>query len=130
MKIESLDTVFSEFIRLRDSDENGYCKCISCGRLFYYKELDCGHFVNRKHKSTRFDEKNCNAQCKSCNSYDEGNSVGYAKGLIEKHGQDVLDLLIAKKNTTTKISQFDIDTLGAMYREKVKELKKSKTLRP
>ena len=60
-----LDKVFSEYIRKRDT-HNGVFKCISCGRILPYEQADCGHYINRKHMSTRFDEMNCNAQCRSC----------------------------------------------------------------
>ncbi len=60
-----LDKVFSEYIRKRDT-RNGVFKCISCGRILPYEQADCGHYINRKHMSTRFDEMNCNAQCRSC----------------------------------------------------------------
>lgn len=66
MKVDALDRAFSKFIRLRDSDDNGLCRCISCGKLHMWDDIDCGHFVNRRHMGTRFDEKNCNAQCRSC----------------------------------------------------------------
>ena len=128
MKVDALDRAFSKFIRLRDSDENGLCRCISCGKIHAWDDIDCGHFVNRRHMGTRFDEKNCNAQCRSCNSFDEGNPAGYAKGLIEKYGAGVIDELLLKKALGRKWSQFEIDELAKYYREKCKELLKSKTI--
>ena len=81
-----LDTVFSRFIRLRDARKDGTFQCISCGRILPLDQADCGHYINRQHMSTRFSEKNCNAQCRSCNRFDEGNMQGYdvlcALGLI------------------------------------------------
>lgn len=126
MKTDALDRAFSEYIRLRDSDENGLCRCISCGKIHAWNDIDCGHFVNRRHMSTRFDEINGNAQCRSCNYYDEGNPVGYAKGLIEKYGAGIIDELLLKKKLCRKWSQFEIDELAKYYRKKCKELLKSK----
>jgi hypothetical protein len=38
--INKLDTSFSEFIRLRDSDKNGVCKCITCGDFKHWQDCD------------------------------------------------------------------------------------------
>ncbi len=84
MKRSPADDAFSLFTRLNESDDNGFCTCCSCGKIFYYKDGDCGHFVNRVKKSLRFSEINCHAQCKSCNRFDEGNGLGYSRFLIAK----------------------------------------------
>ena len=57
-----LDKEFSLFIRLRDCMPNGYFKCISCGQIKPFEQADNGHYLNRQHMSTRFDEMNFNAQ--------------------------------------------------------------------
>jgi hypothetical protein len=121
-----LDRVFSEFIRLRDASANGYVRCISCGKIDHWKEVDCGHYVNRKHLSTRWNEKNCNAQCRACNRFDEGNMLGYTKGLVKKYGHSILDELDMLKHQVSKLSDFEGKILIKHYQDKVKELKKQK----
>ena len=124
MKVDNLDRVFSEYIRLRDRIfGTQHCQCISCGKIQGWRELDCGHFVNRKHYSTRWSEKNCNSQCRSCNRFDEGNMSGYSIGLIRKYGKDIVEILHNQKHQFVKYSQFEIDMLCKHYRAKVKELK-------
>lgn len=121
-----LDRVFSEFIRLRDASANGYVRCISCGKIDHWKEVDCGHYVNRKHLSTRWHEKNCNAQCRACNRFDEGNMLGYTKGLVKKYGPSVLDELDMLKHQVSKLGDFEGKLLIKHYQDKLKELKKQK----
>ena len=120
-----LDAVFSEFIRLRD----GTFVCISCGRLLPYDQADCGHYINRKHMSTRFSEKNCNAQCRSCNRFDEGNIQGYRRGLVAKYGESVVLMLEASKNQINKLSEFEYKAMIDHYRKEVKRLKKEKGIK-
>lgn len=120
--IEKLDNVFSMFIRLRDST-NGTFRCISCGRLLPFEQADCGHYINRKHMSLRFSEKNCNAQCRSCNRFDEGNIQGYRRGLIAKYGESTVILIEAMKNETNKLSVFELEYMIDYYRKEVKRLK-------
>ena len=121
MNLTSLDKAFSEFIRQRDA-KNGIVKCISCGKLVPWKESDCGHFQNRKHMATRYDEQNCNAQCRSCNRFDEGNMEGYRKGLIQKYGEGTPEKLYIKKFNICKISQTEVNILTKYYKRKTKEL--------
>lgn len=121
-----LDRVFSEYIRLRDANKDGYVKCISCGKIIHWKESDCGHYINRAEMSTRFDEKNCNGQCRFCNRFREGNMIGYTQGLMKKYGQGILDELQVKKNRTSKLSEFEYAHLIEYYKGQVKQLKQAK----
>lgn len=127
--MNKLDTVFSEFIRLRDSRDDGTFVCISCGRLLPYEQADCGHYINRKHMSTRFSEKNCNAQCRSCNRFDEGNIQGYRRGLVAKYGEQAVLMLEASKNRINKIAEFEYQAMIDHYRKEVKRLKKEKGIK-
>lgn len=125
---DKLDRIFSQYIRLRDADQNGYIRCISCGKIVFWKEADNGHFINRKHMSLRFSETNCNAQCRSCNRFDEGNMTGYNLGMIKKYGQQTVDLLIISKNKANKISNIEYKILIKHYQQEVKRLLKEKNL--
>ena len=116
-----LDKVFSEYIRKRDTN-NGVFRCISCGRILPYEQADCGHYINRKHMATRFDEMNCNAQCRSCNRFDEGNMQGYRRGLVAEYGEQKVLLLESKKNTIRKYSDFEYDVLIKHYKKEIKKL--------
>lgn len=66
--VRKLDKVFSEYIRLRDSKPYNfrYFRCISCGQIKPYEQMDCGHFIGRTHMATRFDEENCHGECRMC----------------------------------------------------------------
>lgn len=121
-----LDRIFSEYIRLRDADNNGMVRCISCRNIEHWKNVDCGHFVNRSHTSTRFNEKNCNAQCRRCNRFDEGNNIGYMKGLIKKYGASVLEELEVLKYQESQLSEFEYKVLIEHYTKEVKRLHEDK----
>ena len=123
-----LDKEFSLFIRLRDTMPSGFFRCISCGQIKPYEQADCGHYINRQHMSTRYDEMNCNAQCRKCNRFMEGNIQGYRQGLIAKYGEQRVLLLEAKKNQTRKYSDFEYRELIKYYNALWKKLKKEKGL--
>lgn len=121
MKLDTLDKWFSRYIRLRDS-QNGVIKCCSCGKIVPILQSDCGHFVNRKHLSLRFNEINTNAQCRSCNRFDEGNLPEYALFLQNKYGKNIIEKLIVAKHQTVKYSTKDVQEMTNFYKGKVKEL--------
>lgn len=123
-KIERLDNIFSRFIRRRDC---GYKVgiCISCGALITFETCDCGHYINRQHMSLRYDEQNCNAQCRDCNRNDEGNVQGYRRGLIIKIGEKATDMLEIKKHNICKMTEAELDILYAHYSEKLKKIEQN-----
>jgi hypothetical protein len=116
-----LDKIFSTFIRMRDA-KDGICICISCGKRHSWKLMDAGHFVNRRYMALRYSETNCNAQCRSCNRFDEGNPVGYMEGLKAKYGEDIIDRLMIAKKTSVKHTKFEFETMIGYYKRKVWEL--------
>lgn len=121
-----LDKEFSLYIRLRDAMPNGFFRCISCNEIKPFEQADCGHYINRQHMSTRFDEMNCNAQCRKCNRFMEGNIQGYRQGLIAKYGEQRVLLLEAKKNQTRKYSDFEYKELIKYYKALNAKLRKEK----
>lgn len=123
---EKLDKVFSQYIRLRDMMQGGVFRCISCGKLKPINQADCGHYINRQHMSTRFSEVNCNAQCRSCNRFDEGNMSGYRAGLVRKYGEARVCLLESQKYDTRKYSDFEYEVLIKHYKEEIKKLLEAK----
>ena len=124
--IEKLDGVFSQYIRLRDSNQNGYCRCITCNKIDYWKDMQNGHFIPRQHMSTRFDERNCNVQCNTCNVGLRGNLEVYATSLKQKYGDTIVDDLTRKKNETVHYSIPELKDLIKDYSSKVRNLKKEK----
>lgn len=78
--------------------------------------------------SLRYDEKNCNAQCIKCNSFDEGNNIGYTRGIIKKYGSEILDIFEWKKSELKNYHWFEYEELIKIYQQKAKELAKDKGL--
>ena len=120
-----LDKVFSEYIRLRDTSghsKDGYFKCISCGQIKPYSQADCGHYIGRQHMATRYNEINCNAQCRACNRFEEGNKAGYRRSLVQKYGEIKILMLEAAQKSTVKISGCEYEAMIKHYRNKINDL--------
>lgn len=122
---DKLDRTFSKFIRQRDTIDNWQGRvgtCCSCQRIVPYEQLDAGHYINRRWKAHRWNEKNVHAQCRACNRFDEGNAVGYTRFMQTKYGDDYIDWLQGTKNDTTKFTLGELDLMNKEYKQKLKDL--------
>ena len=112
--IKKLDTVFSQYIRQRYA-KNEIATCVTCGKKDHYKKLQAGHFMSRKHYSTRWDEDNVEVQCQACNVFRYGEQYLFAKYL----GQEKADALLTKSRETVKFSDYDIQEMIDLYKTKL-----------
>lgn len=119
-----LDTIFSRYIRLKHSDEEGNLICISCGKVKPIKEMQNGHFVSRDHTSGRFNEENCRPQCAGCNVFKNGNYTEYTMALVEEIGVEAVNKLLQLKQKKLKISDSEYDKMIKHYSQKVKDLQR------
>ena len=121
---KKLWSVFSEFIRLRDADENGNISCITCGLVRHWKKADCGHGIPRQHWGTKYSEKNNHAQCKRCNGFEGGKREVYKEKVDKMYGKGTWDLLdVLSRKVSKKPSQTEIDILTEYYKKEVDKLK-------
>ena len=125
LKEEALE-VFSRYIRLRDSlrtmGDLNYCKCITCTIMKSPKELHAGHFIDRRHSPTLFDETNVHAQCPRCNVYLDGNILEYRRQIIRLYGEGYDIELEEKATGTKKFTRIELIELKRTYTQKIKEL--------
>lgn len=119
--------LFQLYVRLRDSDCEGYGNCCSCGKNVHYKQADGGHFISRGYLCTLFNEKNVHLQCKRCNLMG-GNASGYSLFMLDKYGKEEIERLNIEKNTPTKYSTTFYELFIMDFKEKIKELEESKGL--
>ena len=120
--IKRLDKVFACYIRLRDVMPNGMGKCISCGKIKPYREIDCGHFFGRANMATRFDEDNCNGECRGCNRASSDHLIFYQENLIKKIGVARFSSLREKARSTKKWEADELQRLIEYYKKEVKRL--------
>ena len=115
--VKKLDTVFSQYIRRRYAT-NDIAECVTCGKRDHWKKMDAGHFMSRKHYSTRWDEDNVQVQCKSCNLYNQGEQYKYSIFLGDQKSEE----LYMKSKQTVKISNFELEELIEIYQQKLAAL--------
>ena len=118
---KDFDSIFSRWIRLKNS-KNGKCMCITCGVWKKNKEQQAGHYISRTYLSTRFDERNVNVQCVSCNVFAKGRLDEYALWLIGQYGNGILEELNKKKWEQKKYSRLEYNSFIQIYKDKIKRL--------
>lgn len=127
--VKRLDKVFALYIRLRDVMPSGYGKCISCGRIKPFSELDCGHFHGRTHMGTRFEEDNCHAECSFCNRMSSDHLIKYRDNLIQKIGIGRYERLNLLASSPKHWMDFELQEKIDYYRKEVKRLSSEKGIK-
>lgn len=119
--VENLDKVFSIYIRNRFA-KNGNATCITCGTIKEVKQLQCGHFMSRKHYSTRWNETNCQVQCYTCNVMQYGQQYRFGLYLNATYGENTAEDLHILSKQTVKFSDIDLEIMIEDYKNKLKDL--------
>lgn len=117
-------THFNKFIRERDTDDNGFGRCISSGQPLRVPSQNshAGHFYSAgKYPALRFNENNVHLQGKSDNYFNGANLLEYRKKLIFKIGIEEVEELdrIAEmsKRTHFKWDRFALIEIIEKYKE-------------
>ena len=115
--IKKLDAVFSKYIRLRDADTEGYCRCSTCGEVHHWTKIQAGHFISRKHYATRWNEDNVHAQCVACNVFRYGEQYKFSLYLGDKLSKELLE----KSRLIAKFTDIEIKEMIDDYNDRIKQ---------
>lgn len=124
--IRKLDDIFSEYVRLRDADENGIVTCITCTDTYHWTEVDCGHYVLRGNMSVRWNLQNANGQCRLCNSTHDGRQDEHGAAIDIKYGHGTADKLQKLGLETVHFSEHELESMYQELKKEVKALKEEK----
>jgi len=121
---------FSIYIRTRDcirfcgSTDEGMC--VTCKRIYPFKQLQAGHFISGRGNAVLFDERLVYAQCVGCNGNPPfgkgGNYVEYFRFMIDEVGLEKIDEFRRLKNTTKVYKEYDFVELKELYEQKTKDI--------
>lgn len=119
---KNLDKYYSKYVRLKYTTVNG-CKCYTCGITHDWKIMQCGHFISRRNKATRWLLDNLRPQCKACNQIKHGNLEKFAENL-EKESPGIVKKLKNLSKTVKTFSGSELRTMLISIKFAVKELEK------
>ena len=120
--VKKLDTIFSQYIRKKNSD-HGKAKCFTCGKIDDWKKLQNGHFQSRRHYSTRWMEQNCQVQCQKCNIWNSGEQFIYGQNLDKKFGKGTAEELHIKAHKQIKFQNYELLEMIKKYQDLFDKLK-------
>lgn len=116
--------LLQRLVRLKASDDNGYCHCSTCDAVKRFDDgMQGGHFIPRGKSATKLLEENVHPQCDSCNMFGmrygtAGNE--YTLYMIDMYDRDFVDHLIALSKTVHKWVRADLDEMIIELRERIK----------
>lgn len=125
---KTCDQWFSKYIRIRDANHNGLCKCITCDTIKHWKEMDAGHFQSRRYMATRYEEKNCHAQCQRCNQYGAGEQYLHGQAINLLYGKGAAENIVMKSNFIQKMTKNELMELARYYQQETLQLAKEKSI--
>ena len=123
---KELDKWFSLYIRLRSATDEGLVQCFTSGRVYHYKNIHAGHFMSRKHLSTRWCVTNVQPQSAADNLFGQGEQYKFSIALDSKYGEGTAEELELKARTIMKVSRIDYEEKISYYKDLVEKLKKEK----
>lgn len=86
-------TAFQKLRRMQEANDEGYVRCISCGKAMHWKEAQGGHYIPRTVRTTELDKDNIWPQCPQCNGVRAGNPIPYRYNLVRKIGKERVERL-------------------------------------
>ena len=125
---KELDKWFSLYIRLRDCNEYGMVQCFTSGKVYHYKKIHAGHFMSRKHLSTRWCEINVQPQSPADNLFGQGQQYQFGLNLDAKYGEGTAEEMQYKSRSIYKMSRVDYEEKISYYKNLVNKIKKEKVI--
>ena len=114
-----------KLVRLKAADDNGYCQCVSCGKVEHWSDMDGGHFIDKGHSSRwALEEENVHPQCKGCNGFGMKHGTArytYQRWMEDYYGRDFVDHMLATKKQVHKLYAADYRDMLKDWNAQIKE---------
>ncbi len=125
---KELDKWFSLYIRLKDCNEYGMVQCYTSGRVYHYKKIHAGHFISRRHLSTRWLEQNVKPQSAADNLFGQGEQYKFGLHLDSEYGSGTAEELQIISKQPFKMMRIDYVEKISYYKDLVNKIKKEKNI--
>jgi hypothetical protein len=115
-------TVFSEYVRRKYADKDGYATCYTSGVRAHWKELQCGHAIGGRHNAVLFDEEICRPQTVAENVFRRGNYPVFTTKLIKENGMEWWEKKLEGSSQVVKWTRLDLEEKVNFYTDKLRNL--------
>ena len=120
--------------RISRADDDGYCTCVTCGKVGKYNDgFDGGHYIEKgKCQYWMLHPKNIHPQCASCNrKWSSGGKMKtddkgaeYTLWMIDTYGREFVDHMHAMKREPKRYRVADYDAYIAKAKAEIAQHKK------
>ena len=123
--IDECATLLQKLVRLKAADHQGFVKCVSCGAVKRWQEMQGGHYIERGRLATKLLEENIHPQCAYCNAFGMQNSAhcreNYRTYMIDMYGLDFHKELLEDSLKVKKYGLPEVRDMLADLKKRVKE---------
>ena len=117
------DKYYSKATRYRFAEKRGdtwYAECITCGVEKPIKQLQCGHFMSRRHNILRYRDENTAAQCYGCNVMSQGRQYEFGLAIDDLYGAGTAKAL---HEESKQLHTLTVDELQEIIRDAKEQIK-------
>ena len=122
-EIDHAAKLLQKLVRMKAADDNGQCRCVTCGKWAHWKDMQGGHFIARGSKKWKLVEENIHPQCPGCNGF--GMKYGNAEAeytcfMIDTYGRDMVDEMKATRSEVKKYTRTEVADLVSDIKAQIK----------
>jgi hypothetical protein len=111
-------------VRLKAANDEGYCRCVTCGTTKHYKDgMQGGHFIERGKSATKLLEENIHPQCCGCNKFKMKTAsvvLDYEDYMVQMYGREGVERLKFLSRQPHKWDRGKIHQLHSEIKEQIK----------
>ena len=126
--VDEAACILQRIVRLKAADDNGYARCVTCGKVEPWQDLQGGHFISRTYTAHKCLEENIHPQCAYCNGFSQTSLIAYTKFMYDTYGVSFVDRLMATKNDITKYTRPEIMCIIEDLKSYEKQVRREKGL--
>lgn len=119
--MDRLDKLCSYWIRAKYIQPDGTVPCSTCDKSYPLSKMQCGHFMSRRYKNTRYHPFNISPQCMGCNMFAEGRQWLLGRWIDKEHGEGVAENMYKLSRTPSRLSLQDLHEFERQYEERLRE---------
>lgn len=119
--------MFSKYIRLKASNQQGLVKCITCEAWGPWDIwAQAGHFIPGRGNAVLYDERQVHPQCYHCNCNLYGNWPVYLVAMTDMHGPKIVSEMILNSRMVVTMYASDHIAVFEKYSMLFKKLSKER----
>ena len=129
-EVEKAAVLLQELVRLKAADDNGYCRCVTCGISRQWNDqMQGAHFIGRGRTSTKLQAgaahvvENVHPACSGCNKFYHATTLGvlaYRRYMVDMYGEGAVDELEALSRTVKKYNRAEVADIKSDFQAQIK----------